>query len=1536
MHGRDNVRQRVKAAIMSVALVASQFLGLASPFAEKAMAAEVITFANGGTATVNDDGSISGVVYVSGGWADSSGYYANGTMPDGQEAFVGCYNSLRGDSDHRQYSGPCDGAYSFTAYLQDDGSYFAIIDSSNASGPCAGAYYAGTYGPYGYIKGYQTTYLAGWRPILSGKLKLKKTSGNEAITSGNECYSLAGATYGVYSDEGCSNEVATLTTGEDGASNEVELNQGTYWVKEKTPGKGYALDEEAHRVDVQAGQTSEVTSSEPAKNDPFGLYIKKQDMDGRDDPQGDATLEGAEFTVSFYAVDPSGVNGVSDLNGKKADRTWVIKTVFGGGSYHAYLNNECKVSGDDWYAYDDEVDGACVPLGVMTVTEKTAPQGYDKTDGTLLAKVVSTGDGQFDTKVETSGDWGTVIGTPLEHENGGAVNDQVVKGSGTVKGLKVDAEHDRAVAQGAATLEGAEVTLYNRSANPVIVGGTEYAKDAEIKTVSTSADGGYDFGVELPFGTYEVKETKASKGYLLNSEWSQTFSIREDGQAVDLTDKDEELKEQVARGDFKLDKIDGFSQEEMAGVPFLVTSTTTGESHVVVSDANGIVDTTSAHWRHTDNTNASDAALEGGKVADESKLTAEAGVWFSGAGDEACAADDSRGALPYDTYKVEELRCSKNQGKDLVSFGVTVTSDGYTVDKGTKENADVNLGTTLTYLDGKVAPADKDVKLTDTVQFQHVAKGDHKLHGELHAVDEAGRDLGVVATADKQFRNDVTDGTATVDFMVDLSGHQGHKLVAFEYLDGTSSSDSKASHEDLADEGQTVLVPQIGTEAKGDVEHDADASKGEIELTDTVSYRNLEAGRAYTMRAELHRQQVAENGTVTDGGVVKDADGKDVTAEVSFRAEKADGTVDVKFSFSNPGDLAGQTVVAFESLRQGDETFATHADITDEGQSVRFPKVETTLKGDETGDHDAEAKENVTVTDTVHATNLTVGKAYKVSGTLHVKTVAEDGTVTDGGELKDAEGNAYTAEKEFTADGKDMDVELSFTVDASQIAGQTVVAFETLSRDGTQLGVHADITDEDQSVHLPKIGTNMLADATGAHEAQATVGEDGYIHLTDAVGYSNLIAGKEYKLTAEIHRRGADGKDAGALTALPGDDEQADGGEDKGDAGDQDNHSTAPQQPEGQAEEAETFGGVALEGADKLSAMGEGAVEAAGAALAEHIAGIGFAKDTKLCFTVKSAEDGKIVGILSDMADGDQAATVGHRTVTLTRGEDGKWVAQESDVVGGAIARRTRVEKTFTPQVADGSVDVKIKVPVSEVGATDTLVAYEYLTCTPAGEDGKPSQGGEQAEVARHEDITDEGQSVHMVEVRTIATDKAGGDHDVLAAAGQTVTDRVEYKNLVPGREYKVSGTMHIVNEDGSDGGTLKGADGKEVTGEATFTPEQSDGFVDVELAIDASQLAGKKGVVFEDLYQGEKKVATHSDLTDESQTVTFTAPPAPETPATPGTPGDSAPMPQTGVSLLGLGLTVAGAAAAAAAGGKLAWDRKREASDDEETSDEE
>ena len=1152
---------------MSLALVASQFLGLASPFAEKAMAAEV-----GQTVNVVDH--------------DGTGHW----KIEGTSDFVFCVEpqvkGIGGSREVKNLIGEVtdqkNGASGFGPWSQDNVTTLALAQEYifNRSGrDLSDAYYLVNQTVWHYMRwgdlnmvdlmgdsdamntfvnDNKAKYIGRalllytpteqstahfWLTPATGNLKLKKVSGDEAITSGNECYSLAGATYGVYSDEGCSNEVATLTTGEDGASNEVELNQGTYWVKEKTPGKGYALDDEAHRVDVQAGQTSEVTSSEPAKNDPFGLYIKKQDMDGRDDPQGDATLEGAEFEVKFYAVDPSGVDDASDLEGKDADRTWVVKTIESNGMYRATLSNKYKVSGDDWYSYNEDVDMAFVPLGVMTVTEKTAPQGYDKTDGTLLAKVVSTGDGQFDTKVETSGDWGTVIGTPLEHENGGAVNDQVVKGSGTVKGLKIDAELDEAAPQGAATLADAEVTLYNKSKNPVVVDGTEYAPGAEVKTTQTAEDGGYDFGCALPYGTYEVKETKASKGYLLNSEWSQTFSIREDGQEVDLTGEDSALKEQVKRGDFKLDKIDGFSQEEMAGIPFSVTSATTGESHVVVTDENGVIDTTSAHWAHGDNTNASDAAVADGKVADESKLTSEAGVWFSGSADKQCDAEDSRGAMPYDTYRVAELRCSKNEGKDLLSFGVTVTRDGYTVDKGTKENADVNIGTTLTYgADGKTCPASAGVKLTDTVQFEHVEKGEHTIHGELHAVDGDGNDLGVVATADKQFTNDVTTGTVEVEFTVDASEHEGCRLVAFEYLDGTTAEDSKASHEDINDEGQSVSVPKIGTEASGALDHEGDASAEQVEVTDKVSYSGLTPGDAYTMTATLHRQEVADDGTVTDAGPVKDASGNEVSAQVSFRPEASSGEVEVKVSFSNPGDLAGQDIVAFESLGRNGETFAVHADISDEGQTVHFPSVETEAASKDTADHDGEAKNPLTVTDKVHLENLTVGNQYKVSGTLHKQLVADDGTVTDGGEVTGQDGEPVRAETEFTAEGTEADVELEFTFDASGLSGNTVVAFEELTRDGVKLGAHADISDEKQSVHIPRIGTTLTSVADGGHEAKTTDAEDGYISLTDTVDYENLIVGKSYTLTCEMHRRGDDGEDAGTVAAEPCEGEEADNG----------------------------------------------------------------------------------------------------------------------------------------------------------------------------------------------------------------------------------------------------------------------------------------------------------------------------------------------------------------------------------------------------------
>ena len=113
-------------------------------------------------------------------------------------------------------------------------------------------------------------------------------------------------------------------------------------------------------------------------------------------------------------------------------------------------------------------------------------------------------------------------------------------------------------------------------------------------------------------------------------------------------------------------------------MPFRITSATTGESHVVVTDGNGYASTAASWVPHTASTNANDQAADG-------SWDASAGVWFG-----ASAPDDSKGALPYDTYEIEELPCSANDGKRLLGpIEVRVYRDGVTVDLGTLTNDDL-------------------------------------------------------------------------------------------------------------------------------------------------------------------------------------------------------------------------------------------------------------------------------------------------------------------------------------------------------------------------------------------------------------------------------------------------------------------------------------------------------------------------------------------------------------------------------------------------------------------------------------------------------------------------------------------------------------------------------------------------------------------------------------------------------------------------------------------------------------------------------
>lgn len=235
-----------------------------------------------------------------------------------------------------------------------------------------------------------------------GKLCIKKTSANPAITDNNPCYSLQGAEYGVYKTEADAkadkNKVNTLTIGKYDSSekykdwsNEIELDAGTYYLKETKNPKGYALNNSVVSVVVKANESSWIGSNGEFKDypqaDPVGILLGKVDKEtNKNKPQGSASLAGAEFTVKYY-------KGLYDSDPAKSGqipaRSWVLKTDKDG---FAYLDSDYKVSGDDFYMFGNL---AKIPVGTITIQETKAPTGYFINNEVFVRKIEANGKDQY-------------------------------------------------------------------------------------------------------------------------------------------------------------------------------------------------------------------------------------------------------------------------------------------------------------------------------------------------------------------------------------------------------------------------------------------------------------------------------------------------------------------------------------------------------------------------------------------------------------------------------------------------------------------------------------------------------------------------------------------------------------------------------------------------------------------------------------------------------------------------------------------------------------------------------------------------------------------------------------------------------------------------------------------------------------------------------------------------------------------------------------------------------------------------------------
>ena len=909
----------------------------------------------------------------------------------------------------------------------------------------------GRYDCYGYIYSGEGQDIGQFYAKLAvGNGKIQKSSSNTGITESNDCYSIAGATYGVYADKSCKEQLATLTTDNSGNTETVELKTATYYVKETKAPKGFQLDKNVYTLTVKAGETATLKVSDTPKVTDTLIELFKIDMEtSKADPQGNASLEGAEFVWKYY----DGYYTKDNLPAEPT-RTWTTKTKAEKGSdnaihYITRLTDSYKVSGDSFYTQNGTV---CLPLGTITVEEKSAPNGY-LLEGAYMQAAGSSEQikGLYVAQITEDGELAVLSGS-----NQYSVSDKVIRGG--VKIQKRDFETKDTKAQGGATLKDTAFGIISLNDNAILVDGKLYRKNETVKTVHTGIDGIAATDTDtLPFGKYRLEETSAPEGYLTDGAKAVEFEITENGKIVDLTDEEHSIYNQIKRGDIEGLKIAAGTHKRLANVLFRITSKTTGESHIIVTDANGQFSTSSDWVSHKQNTNA-------GK-------TSEDGIWFG-----TSTPDDSKGALLYDTYTIEELRCDSNKGMTLIpAFDVVVSRNKVVVDLGTltdEYEPEITIHTTATdkVTGEKSIVAGKNVTIVDTVTLDGLTKGTkYQLKGWQMVKSENAQLLvdGKPVESNYTFTAKKSEMEVEVSYTFNASALGGKDLVTFEELYDLSNPDEPikvAEHKDIEDEGQTVTIEErvitIHTNAadKATGEKMIVAGK-EVTVIDTVTLDGLEKGTTYQLKG--WQMVKSENAQLL-------IDGQPVESDYTFTAEDSSMEIEIAFTF-NASELASKDLVTFEELydlSNPDEPtkVAEHKDIEDEGQTVtiteRIITMHTTATDKATGEKTIEADDKVTIVDTVTLDGLEKGVKYTLKGWEMVKSENAELLVN---------GKRIENDLTFTAEDSKMEVQIEFTFNSSELGGKELVTFEELydvtnPDEPIKVAEHKDIKDEGQTV----------------------------------------------------------------------------------------------------------------------------------------------------------------------------------------------------------------------------------------------------------------------------------------------------------------------------------------------------------------------------------------------------------------------------------------------------------------------------------------
>ncbi|MBR0397757.1 MAG: VaFE repeat-containing surface-anchored protein [Eubacterium sp.] len=773
----------------------------------------------------------------------------------------------------------------------------------------------------------------------TAKMHIRKVSAAAAVSQQNNLYSLANAVYTIYKDEACTQKVDEFCTNAEGVSNTVTLQMGTaYWYKETTAPKGFYPDKMIRKIQLDGNEAEhvETVSDEPKEAIPELLVSKVDSETGKAIPQGDASLEGAEFTVRHF--------GAENTSGTPL-HTWVFRT-----------DGEGKIRFDENYL----VKGTLVrnsagkntfPLGYYTFEETKTPAGYLPLGKTFLVSLLENGEG--------------VRWSDADFLKGFRAEEPVIHGN--IEVTKYDIELNRAEALAGGSLAGIRFEVKNASREPVMYQGKKILPGEAVLVLETDESGSASAEENtLPYGTYTVQELpsdkqnkSASDSYLLTDTGAHTMEIRQDGETKQLVCKD-----QIKRSGLAFRKTDDANDRGMAQIPFVLELTETGERHIILTDRNGCFNT--EKYLHSLETNRLDSLLETftaeDVIPDEELQDYAYGTWF-GTGREGTIApvNDALRALPYGNYVLSELRCKANQGRQLIQdYAFTIEEDGEQFDFNNLRNrsGEITISTTMTDegSGGHTASIGEDglIHLSDAVECYGLTAGEAYFMQAV-LMEQVSEDVFRAENAEKQrapvkgelfFTADNEHMTVHVSLTGFAAPEETLQVVAFEKLYAVTEDGKRgqqlASHEDISDAGQTVRIPVIHTEAADQRTGGNTGTVGEAQIIiDTVSYSGLIPGEMYEIYGNLIDRETGEE--LLPGG-------KPVEAAQSFTAEKESGSVQVRFQLDSRA-LSGKTVVVFEELYQiipgGEEKdgsgrilTAVHKDPEDAAQSIVYPEPE--------------------------------------------------------------------------------------------------------------------------------------------------------------------------------------------------------------------------------------------------------------------------------------------------------------------------------------------------------------------------------------------------------------------------------------------------------------------------------------------------------------------------------------------------------------------------------------------------------------------